>query len=115
MLKIFRIVAMVLGSLVLSHAICDVSFTNGELDITNTLYNCSVQMTDSRLVASMKSNQPVVVTTQLLLNSLISVNEIEGTVTLDLYFKLQWIDPRWVIPNLWLYLDKRIAVKEYII
>jgi hypothetical protein len=91
-------------------ALCDVYLTNGDIDITKTLYNCSLQMTDSRLVASMKSTEPVIVSAQFLLNSLISVNEIEGTVTLDFFFKLQWIDPRWVIPNLWFYLDQRIAV-----
>lgn len=69
-------------------------------------------MTDSRLVASIKTNKPVVVEAQILLNSLIAVNEIEGSATLDLFFKLKWIDPRWAIPDMWKLLDATIAVQS---
>lgn len=89
---------------------CEVFLVSGQLDITKTLYNCSINMIDSQLIPSIKTNIPVVVKSQLLLNSLISVNEIEGTCTFDFFFKLQWTDPRWVIPDLWNYLDKKIAV-----
>lgn len=93
-------------SLLLIHSaesICyNVSYLpSGEVDITGTLYLCSSQIADPLLVPSyQKGISSFNVTAQLAINNLMSIDEINGQVTMDLFFRLSWYDHRWHMPNL---------------
>jgi hypothetical protein len=73
----------------------------GVIDITKTLYFCQVNMTDPLLIYSYQPHvRAINVTVQFLINNLIFVNELDNSVTLDFFFKLQWTDARWDI-DMW--------------
>lgn len=76
---------------------------DGNVDFTKTLFNCSEQMTDPELIYSYKvtASGPVTVKTQISLNNLVSVSDLESTMVLDLYLVLSWVDPRWDIEEMW--------------
>ena len=78
------------------------------LDITGTpnigsaMYNCSKNILNAYLIPSYGSgSQPVEVFTQLVLNNLISISEIDGLATFDFYLRFTWRDGRWNIQDLW--------------
>lgn len=35
------------------------------------------------------------------INNLIEVNEIDASVSLDCFYRIYWVDPRWNFPDLW--------------
>ena len=72
--------------------------------ITEALYNCSLRMNGPLLPASYANgSEPVSVSVQIVLNNLISIDEIRGVVQLDIFFRFSWVDYRWDIPDLWKY------------
>lgn len=77
--------------------------SDGSIDFTRTLLNCSAHMSDPELIYSYKETveEPVSVYTQLSLNNLISISDLESTMSVDLFFVLSWVDPRWNITALW--------------
>ena len=44
---------------------------------------------------------PVEVFMSFQFNNLLSISELEGTATLDFFWRLYWIDPRLKMPSLW--------------
>lgn len=76
--------------------------SNGAPDIARAMYNCSANILNTFLIPSYyPESQPVNVSVQIVLNNLISIDEVEGVAKLDLYFRLTWRDERWNIANLW--------------
>jgi hypothetical protein len=77
--------------------------SSGSVDFTKTLHNCSNSMSDPEIIYSYKDTAagPVTVYTQINLNNLVTVSELESTMVLDLFFVLSWVDPRWSIPDMW--------------
>jgi hypothetical protein len=45
--------------------------------------------------------QPLIVFSQVAINNLIQIDEIQNTATFDFYFRLYWTDPRLSMPALW--------------
>jgi hypothetical protein len=75
---------------------------NGAPDIARAMYNCSSNILNTFLIPSYyPGSQPVNVSVQIVLNNLISINEVDGVAKLDLYLRLTWRDGRWNIANLW--------------
>jgi hypothetical protein len=99
-------------------AVCTAAYgPNGEVDFTTTLYNCSYNMIDPEIIYSYKASvtEPIKVYTQLALNNMIDVDELDSTISLDFYFRLSWIDPRWDIPEMWVDQKKEIAHEGFAI
>ena len=72
--------------------------------ITEALYNCSLRMNSPLLPVSFANgSEPINISVQIVLNNLISIDEIRGIVQLDIYFRFSWVDYRWDIPDLWKY------------
>lgn len=78
---------------------CSLTYFDGIVDIEKTLWNCSANIPNPRLINSFNSNSPgpVSVEVQIKLNNLIKTNEIDGTVDLDMTMRLYWIDTRWSV------------------
>ena len=69
---------------------------DGSIDFTKTLYNCSKQMTDPEIIYSYKEGTgPITVYTQIGVNNLITIAELDSTMIVDIFFVLSWIDPRY--------------------
>lgn len=49
------------------------------------------------------------VSSQIVLNNLILIDEIAGLVKLDFIYRVSWIDPRWSIPEMWQYVKPAMA------
>jgi hypothetical protein len=85
-------------------------FAPGMVDITKTLRNCSEHMVDPLLPSSYSNSESnFTVSSQIVLNNLILVDEIAGLVKLDFIYRVSWIDPRWKIPEMWQYIKPEIA------
>ena len=84
-----------------------VVMTNGLVDITQTLVNCSDSMASSRMISSYFQTYPItVVEANVALNNLFDITELAGTATFDFHFLLQWNDTRWTQSDeLWDALD----------
>ena len=53
---------------------------------------------------------PTNVSAQLALSSLIDVDDVTYTLTIELYYRLSWIDPRIVVPEMFTYLNPDCTV-----
>lgn len=80
--------------------VCKVSYDeDGAPHADRSLFSCAQEMQDPKFpITNVKKyeNETLVVTTQFVLNNLISVDEIENTVELDFYWRMFWKDRRWV-------------------
>lgn len=74
---------------------------NNEISIIDTLVVCLQNIGDSLLFPGYRTGKTVNVSTQVTLNNLISVDELSDSVNLDLFFFLEWVDPRLAMPALW--------------
>ena len=83
--------------------------SSGSIDIEQTVYNCSVSMLSPNIPNCFNTGIPQVVNTSLRLNNLINIDEIQGTATLDFYWRMIWIDERWRIPDLWTKLPTELS------
>lgn len=75
---------------------------NPNPDIYNTVYNCIANISDALEPPSyyMGSNATdILISFQV--NSLIAVSELDGSATLDVFWRLYWADQRIQIPTLW--------------
>jgi hypothetical protein len=83
----------------------DLLFTaTGQLDIEAILYNCSNNIPGNTVLPSYYVNStggysPTTVNIQLAFNNLISVDELQSQFTIDLYYRIKWVDPRWQLPT----------------
>lgn len=77
--------------------------STGRINIQSMLYNCSSFIPSPLDIPSVFLNtsggySPTTVSIQLSLNNLIHVDDVGNQITLDFYFRLRWVDPRWTIP-----------------
>ena len=73
-----------------------VVMTNGLVDITQTLVNCSDSMASSRIISTYFQTYPItVVEANVALDNLFDIAELAGTATFDFHFLLRWNDTRW--------------------
>lgn len=92
--------------------------SNGELDIQTMLYNCSNFIAGNTIPPSayLSTNgiyEPMNVSVQICLNNLISVDDLNNQLTIDFFFRLRWIDPRWNISTeMWNYLNPKTATSD---
>lgn len=87
-------------------------FVNGVPSLYFTLQNCLSNIADPILPPSYsEGNGNTVVVADLLLNNLHQVSEIEGSVTLDFYFRLFWFDHRLNITSFFKDSNPEIAVQ----
>lgn len=79
---------------------CNVSYDeSGAVHADRTFFNCAQGMQDPKFpITNVKDyqNENLTVSTQFVLNNLISIDEIENTVELDFYMRMFWRDKRWV-------------------
>ena len=52
-----------------------------------------------------------VVESDMIINNLQSIDELEGSATLDFYFRLFWIDHRLNVPEMWAALNPEVAAQ----
>lgn len=98
-LSAFFYVAISLFSVHVSADVCNGVYLNGQLALSRTLFHCASNMADSfqpltHLVQYENINLEV--KAGFILNNLVSLNELENTVTFDCFFRLWWTDERWV-------------------
>ena len=55
--------------------------------------------------------QPTNVSVQLALDSLIEVDDVASTITMDVYLRLYWTDPRIYMPDLFEYLNPMCTIE----
>lgn len=71
----------------------------GNVHTTRSLYTCAAVMQDPYMAVTsvaQYSDQNLTVSSQMVVNNLIEMNELENYVVIDLYFRLYWQDIRWV-------------------
>jgi hypothetical protein len=74
---------------------------SGVVDIARTLYNCSDNMPSALSPNSYNTGNYISVNSSINLNNLVSISEIDGSATLDFYWRMLWVDERWDISDLW--------------
>jgi hypothetical protein len=90
----------------------DTVFVNGVPSVYATLQNCLSNIADPILPPSyVEGYGSTVVVSDMLLNNLHQVSEIEGAVTLDFYFRLYWLDPRLNMTSFFKDANPEIAVQ----
>lgn len=82
----------------------------GRIDVETMLYNCSNNIPGAMMIPSLYPYEngtfhPVNVSVQLVLNNLISIDDVTSEVRLDFWFRNFWDDPRWYMPDMWQYLN----------
>ena len=71
-------------------------------DIRSTMYDCIDNIADAYLPPSYLNNTNLTeIQIAFALNNLMSVSEIESTVTMDFFFRIYWVDQRLNVPALW--------------
>ena len=97
----------------------DLAFNaNGQLDVGTIFYNCSNFIAGSLEIPStyispLGEYLPITVSLQMVLNNLISVDDIQNQITMDFFFRLKWTDYRWNIStDFWNYVNPHIAVAD---
>jgi hypothetical protein len=71
----------------------------GNLHTGRSLYHCASVMQDPYMAITsvdQYADQNLTVVSDIVLNNLIQMNELENYVSIDLYFRLRWQDIRWV-------------------
>jgi len=68
-------------------------------DTFNTMYQCVSNITDALDPPSYYENSPPVETfNSFQFNSMMALSELEGTVTVDFFWRIYWIDARLNMP-----------------
>lgn len=76
-------------------------------DIRSTLYDCVENIADAyNIPGYLNGSKPTPVRVAYAFNNLISISEIESTVTIDFFFRNFWMDQRLNMPELWSALSK---------
>lgn len=73
---------------------------NGYPDISRCLVTCTTTIPSIMQPVSVLTGEAINLTVGIALNNLGTVNELDGTVTLDLYLRLTWDEPRFNLTNL---------------
>ena len=82
--------------------LCTLFAIIGNPDIKRTMYDCVDNTLDMFQPPSFTNGaDPVDVYVAFAINNLISISELESTVTLDFYWRLYWQDPRLNVPSMW--------------
>ena len=63
----------------------------GNPAIIGTFVNCLKSVQDAMIAPFYDNTRRINVSTEVFLNNLISVNEVESAVTLDIYFSTSWV------------------------
>ena len=128
----FLLIIIVLINSVSVNSICNTSFSDdGRVDFKSSLYNCARSSIDMELIYSYSSSKIflesvdlfsqvnliisffprlIMFSLQICINNLISINELDGTATVDMYFRLRWADPRWVFTDdMWSNVNPRMT------
>lgn len=76
---------------------------SGEVDVEAMLYNCTANIPGSLTIPSYYKNNgvyaPLNVGMQLVVNNLMSIEDVNSEVTLDFWFRNAWVDPRLIFPD----------------
>jgi len=72
----------------------------GRVSIWSTIESCLEKISDPTLPPCFATGSAATVIGQISLNNLIDINPIANTVTLDMYVRLYWNDPRINMPSL---------------
>jgi hypothetical protein len=86
----------------------------GFIDIGKMLYQCSDNIPSVLFPPSYFSSvnqsafKSVNISVQIAVNSLLSVDDLKGTVTLDFYWRILWVDPRLQI-DIWSYIHPTLT------
>ncbi len=97
------------------------TFTSaGVLDARAMIYNCINNISSSQIPPSYydidgSGYKPVNVSVQFAINNLISVNDLESSITIDFYFRCTWNDPRIYIPEMWGYINPEASIDGLVI
>ena len=84
----------------------------GKVSISWTLRNCISSIGDPMLPPSYDVDiNTTIVESDMIVNNLQSINELEGSATLDFYFRLFWIDPRFRLPEMWAAVNPDVAAQ----
>lgn len=87
-------------------------YSSGDVNIGATSRNCSVHSENILAPYSyLNKAHNITIFNQVSLNNLFSVNELDGSVTLDFLYRLSWRDPRWDIPDLWPNLHDLLSIE----
>jgi hypothetical protein len=81
--------------------ITEPTYLNGDInpDTFQTLYNCIGNITDALNPPSYYQDVPTIETfISFQFNSMMALSELEGTVTVDMFFRIYWIDERMNMP-----------------
>ena len=83
---------------------CETVYKQHVIDIDETMYECSKKMPSPDVVPSVYRDEsdnysPTIITAGIRIGALISVDDILNQATFNLYLRLQWNDPRWVLSN----------------
>lgn len=75
---------------------------NDQVSILGTILGCLIATANSNLPPSyVQGSGPTIVHSDIVLNNLVEIDELSGSVKLDFYFRLNWTDPRLNMPHLW--------------
>mmetsp|Transcript_24513 Transcript_24513/g.22271 ORF Transcript_24513/g.22271 Transcript_24513/m.22271 type:complete len:546 (+) Transcript_24513:42-1679(+) len=83
---------------------------NGYISFTDTLITCLQNINDPLIFPGFFTNKLLTVYSQVSLNNLIQVDELDSSVRLDFYFRLYWTDPRLNMSALWNVMPNQAAV-----
>ena len=73
----------------------------GEVSVGGTTAQCLRNLQDGLIFPGIMTEESLNVSVQLTFNNLISVEELENTVKLDMLFWLAWKDERLNMPAMW--------------
>lgn len=73
----------------------------GQYSITGSFTACLDNVQDVLLYPGYNTNTPVTIYTQLGINNLINIDEVNNLVTFDAFIRLYWQDPRLLMPDFW--------------
>jgi hypothetical protein len=76
--------------------------SHGRIDVQSMIYNCSDNIQGAMFPPSYFSGIPTHVNVSLAFNTLIDINDVDATITLDFWMRVYWHDGRWKFPpELW--------------
>lgn len=74
---------------------------NGRVSVVNTILACLNNVMDGLTEPNLWNNQILNISFNVVLNNIVSIDELQNTVTLDFLFFMQWTDDRLSMPALW--------------
>ena len=80
-----------------------------EISVIASLIACLSNIQDAMLYPGYSSGKLLNVSTQIEINNLIGIDEVQNLLTIDIFLLLRWFDPRLSMPVLWQSLHPSVA------